>query len=136
MPLTTLKGSCLCGAARYEASGEPQRFVHCHCSRCRKATGTGHATNLFLQPGSLTWLSGAEQLRSFKIPEAKRFTNVFCASCGSRLPRTLADDAVLIPAGSLDDELPLKPQSRIFYGSRASWSCSADLLPMHDEYSS
>jgi hypothetical protein len=60
MSQTTLKGSCLCGAVTYEASGEPKRFYHCHCSRCRKATGTGHASNLFLQPGTLRWLSGEE----------------------------------------------------------------------------
>jgi hypothetical protein len=133
---TTLKGSCLCGAVRYEVAGEPQRFFHCHCLRCRKATGTGHASNLFLQPGSLKWVSGDEQLRSFKVPEAKRFTNVFCATCGSRLPRQIqGSDAVIIPAGSLDDEAPLKPQARIFYGSRASWSCDAGELPVHPEYS-
>lgn len=133
---TTLKGSCLCGAVRYEVTGEPQRFFHCHCSRCRKATGTGHASNLFLQPGSLKWASGEGQLRSFKVPEAKRFTNVFCATCGSRLPRQIqGSDAVIIPAGSLDDEAPLKPQARIFYGSRASWSCEAGELPVHPEYS-
>lgn len=133
---TTLKGSCLCGAVRYEVTGEPQRFFHCHCSRCRKASGTGHASNLFLQPGSLKWVSGEGQLRSFKVPEAKRFTNVFCATCGSRLPRQIqGSDAVIIPAGSLDDEAPLKPQARIFYGSRASWSCEAGKLPVHPEYS-
>lgn len=134
MAHTTLKGSCLCGAVRYQVTGEPQRFVHCHCSRCRKATGTGHASNMFLQPAALEWLSGEEQLRSFKVPEAKRFTNVFCAICGSRLPRVLqGTDAVVIPAGSLDDEPPLKPQSRIFYGSRAAWSCDAGELPVHQE---
>lgn len=135
MTQSTLKGSCLCGAVRYEATGEPQRFLHCHCSRCRKATGTGHASNLFLQPAALKWLSGEEQLRSFKVPEAKRFTNVFCATCGGRLPRLVqGSDAVLVPAGSLDDEPPIKPQSRIFVGSRASWSCDSDALPLHEEY--
>jgi len=29
---------------------------------------------------------------------------------------------VVVPAGSLDDEAPLKPQARIFTESRASWS--------------
>ena len=80
MTQTTLKGSCLCGAVKYRVTGEPTRFFHCHCSRCRKATGTGHASNLFLQPGTLEWLGGAEQLRSFKVPEAKRFTNAFCTT--------------------------------------------------------
>jgi len=135
MSQTTLKGSCLCGAVKYEAIGEPKRFVHCHCSRCRKATGTGHASNLFFQPGMLKWLSGQEQIHAFKVPEAKRFTNTFCATCGSRLPRQVMDtDIVIIPAGSLDDEVPIKPQARIFSGSRASWSCDGDGLPVHLEY--
>jgi hypothetical protein len=75
----TLTGSCLCGAVKYEVAGEAQRFYHCHCARCRKATGTGHASNLFLQPGALSWLSGQEHIRTFKVPEAVRFTNQFCA---------------------------------------------------------
>ena len=137
MTQTTLTGSCLCGAMKYEITGEPQRFVHCHCSRCRKATGTGHASNLFLEPASLKWLAGEDQFRSYKVPEAKRFTNAFCATCGSRMPRRLKDtDAVIIPAGSLDDDAPLKPAARIFYDSRASWSCDAGGLPVHPEYAS
>jgi hypothetical protein len=135
MAQTILKGSCLCGAVKYEVTGEPKRFVHCHCSRCRKATGTGHASNLFLQPASLKWLSGEEQVRMFKVPEAKRFTNAFCVTCGSRMPRQQqGTDAVIIPAGSLDDDAPIRPQGRIFYGSRASWSCEADALPVFPEY--
>ena len=135
MAQTTLKGSCLCGAVKYEVSGEPTRFLHCHCSRCRKATGTGHASNLFLQPGTLKWLSGEDQLRSFKVPEAKRFSNQFCATCGGRLPRQApGTDAVMIPSGSLDDDAPIKPQARIFSNSRASWSCAGDGLPDYPEY--
>jgi len=91
MPQTTVKGSCLCGAVKYEVTGEPKRFYDCHCSRCRKATGTGHASNLFLQPGALKWLSGEQEIRAFKVPEAKRFTNTFCATCASRLPRQPKD---------------------------------------------
>lgn len=114
MTATTLHGSCLCGAVRYEVAGDPKRFFHCHCSRCRKATGTGHASNLFVQPGALKWLSGEEHLRSFKVPEAQRFTNTFCAVCGSRLPRQApGTDVVAIPAGSLDEEPPLRGRARV-----------------------
>jgi hypothetical protein len=135
MTQATLKGSCLCGAVRYEVTGEPTRFLHCHCSRCRKATGTGHASNLFLQPGALGWLAGEDQVRAYKLPEAKRFTNVFCATCGSRLPRRIPElGGVVIPAGSLDDDAPIKPQARIFEGSRADWSCGGDGLPAYPDY--
>ena len=133
MSQITLKGSCLCGGVKYEVAGEAKLFYHCHCSRCRKATGTGHASNLFLQPAALRWLVGEEHVRAFKVPEAMRFTNHFCGLCGGRLPRQPQNtDTVLIPAGSLDDEAPISPQARIFTGSRASWSCCGDELPIYD----
>ena len=135
MTQTTLKGSCLCGAVKFEASGEPKRFYHCHCSRCRKATGTGHASNMFMQPGTLKWLAGEEQVRAYKVPEAQRFTNSFCATCGGRLPRQPpGTEMVVIPAGSLDSDAPIQPTARIFYGSRAAWSCGGDGLPVFPEY--
>jgi hypothetical protein len=131
----TLTGSCLCGAVRYSVRGSPKQFYHCHCERCRKVTGTGHASNLFLDPGVLTWLSGEQLVRSFKVPEAKRFTNQFCATCGSRVPRQPpGSDRVLIPAGSLDTPAPIQPQARIFADSRAAWSCGSDELPAYPEY--
>ena len=130
-----LTGQCLCGAVRYEVAGEPKRFYHCHCSRCRKATGTGHASNLFIQPGTLKWTGGEELIRSFKVPEAKRFTNSFCSVCGSRVPRqATGTDVVMVPAGSLDSDAPIKPQARIFRGSQAAWSCSGDGIPDYPEY--
>ena len=70
MPDLNLTGSCLCGAIRYEISGELKRFYHCHCQRCRKATGTGHATNILLKPDSVHWSSGEDLLKSFRPPDA------------------------------------------------------------------
>ncbi len=135
MTASVLKGSCLCGSVTYEVSGEPRRFYHCHCSRCRKVTGTGHASNLFLRPATLRWLSGEEQVRHFSATALKRFANSFCAICGSRLPlQAKGSDVVMIPAGSLDDEAPIKPEARIFSDSRASWSCADAGLPVYAEF--
>jgi len=134
MASQTLKGSCLCGAVRYTATGEAQRFYHCHCSRCRKASGTGHASNLFLK-GTIAWESGEDAIRMFKVPEAERFTNSFCEICGGRVPRFIEPyGVVFIPAGSLDDEPDLEPQARIFCGSRARWSCDKREIAEFDAY--
>lgn len=134
MGTVTLAGSCLCGSIRYSATGEPLRFYHCHCSRCRKVTGTGHASNLFVK-GRLEWLSGENEVAFFKPPDAGRFTNSFCPHCGSRMPRFIEQAGmVFIPAGSLDDEPGFAAQARIFLGSRAAWSCDASALPEYDEY--
>jgi hypothetical protein len=81
------------------------------------------------------WLSGEERVGSFKVPEAKRFINNFCANCGSRLPRQAPNsDVVMIPAGSLDDAAPIRPQARIFGESRASWSCTDGDIPVYPQY--
>ena len=137
MTQTIFRGSCLCGSVQYEISGEPQRFYHCHCSRCRKATGTGHASNMMIKPGSIKWTRGEELIRSYKVPEAQRFTNCFCSVCGGRLPRYVKEtDMIVIPAGSLDSDPVIKPGARIFWDSRADWSCGGDGIAVHSEYPS
>ena len=134
MSTVTLNGGCLCGAVRYTVTGEPQSFYHCHCQRCRKASGTGHASNLFVK-GTLAYTQGEERVRHFKLPEAKRFVNSFCEHCGGRVPRFIESaGVVMIPAGSLDDEPGLKPQARIFAGSRASWSCDQSDIEEFEHY--
>ncbi|MCP5090408.1 MAG: GFA family protein [Gammaproteobacteria bacterium] len=130
-----LKGSCLCGAVSYEISGEPGQFWHCHCSRCRKATGTGHATNILMKPESVNWSQGNDLLTYYKVPDAKRFATVFCRVCGSLMPRVAPDMSIaVIPAGTLDNDPGMRPQGRIFQDSKAPWSCDSGDLACHDTY--
>ena len=124
-----LSGSCLCGAVHYRVRGPWLRFMHCHCSRCRKATGTGHASNIFTNSENFRWVQGEDQARRYELPTAARFTNTFCSLCGSRLPSVSRDGkTVNVPAGSLDEVPAATPQARIYWGSRMPWSC-ADELP-------
>lgn len=135
MSKMTYKGSCLCGAVEYEITGEAARFYHCHCQRCRKATGTGHASNLFIKADKVNWVKGEENVAIYKVPEAERFANSFCKQCGSRMPRYVPQlSMVMLPAGSLDNEPDSKPQAHIFWESRADWSCSAGDIPVFAEY--
>lgn len=135
METETLKGSCLCHAVQYEITGIAKRFYHCHCQRCRKASGTGHASNLMFTPEDFRWTTGEELIATYKVPEAERFKNCFCTQCGSPVPRVISElNIVIIPAGSLDVEPETQPQARIFWDSRADWSCSGDDLPVYTEY--
>lgn len=46
----------------------------------------------------------------------------FCKDCGSALPnRQMNGQLVVVPAGSLDSEVTIKPEAHIFDSSRASW---------------
>lgn len=130
-----LSGSCLCGSVAYEIRGELRQFNHCHCERCRKATGTGHATNIVMTPAKVEWTAGESLLTRYKVPEAKRFATVFCRECGSLLPRIAPDNSIaVIPAGTLDEDPGIRPERRIFQGSRADWSCPGDDVPAFDQY--
>jgi hypothetical protein len=117
--LTT--GSCLCGAVEFQISGDFEKFFLCHCSRCRKATGSAHAANLFSSTATLTWLSGQDRIKTFKVA-GTRFEKSFCMECGSALPG-VRDNGVgmMVPAGSLDSSIGIRPDAHIFCESRADW---------------
>jgi len=127
-----LKGGCLCGAVTFELSPPLTALYLCHCTRCRKATGTGHASNMRAAPEQLRWLSGEALIGRFKLPGAKRFGKWFCTQCGSPLPRVIPEaNVAVIPAGALDDPLPPMSRSHIFWDSRAAWTCEPGALPVH-----
>lgn len=120
---------------KYRVSGEPARFYHCHCSRCRRASGTGHGSNLFVDKGGLEWEGDTALIRHYKLPEAERFTRTFCNACGGPLPRAVPEAGfVIIPAGTLNEEPNIRPQARIFQDSKTSWSCGAEELPGFSDY--
>ena len=135
MSQVTVHGSCLCGSVKYEIRGEAKRFYHCHCNRCRKASGAGFTSNLLVTPKtSITWLQGESFLAKYKVPESSRFYNRFCLKCGATMPYVLSLlDAVIVPAGSLDTGAPIMPQGHAFWDSRSEWSC-VEGLPVFSEY--
>ncbi|QKV17231.1 GFA family protein [Oricola thermophila] len=125
-------GSCLCGAVTFEIEGTFDRFMLCHCSRCRKFSGTAHASNLFCDTGTLTFLSGEEKIRHFDVP-GTRFLKAFCADCGSPLPR-VRGEGVAVPAGCLDTPVDIAPTAHIFFCDRANWEEGLDACPKFDGY--
>ena len=128
------KGSCLCGKVHYEINGSLGVFQYCHCSRCRKFTGSAHAANIIVAPDQFNWLAGEELLGRFEVPEARHFATSFCKHCGSSLPwLATSGKAVVIPAGTLDGDPEIKPFQNIFYGSRADWYQEASGLIKYDE---
>ena len=125
MSASTIHGRCLCGAVSFELDPPFQKMIHCHCSRCRKSTDTGHATNLTVDPGQFRWLSGEQAIARYDLPTAKSFSKWFCSHCGCPVPRLTRNGRImLIPAGALDAAPPISPTDHIFWGSRAPGTAS------------
>lgn len=125
-------GSCLCGQVRFEILGRFDSFYLCHCGYCRKDTGSAHAANLFATEAKLHWLSGEDQVRCFDLP-GTRHSKGFCTVCGSALPYLQNGDGMLVvPAGSLDGPVPVKPNAHLFIASRADWDEGLESVPKFD----
>ena len=125
----THKGACLCGAVQFEITGAFDGFFLCHCRRCRKNSGSAHAANLFSPTAKLQWLSGEAQIKSYAVPDSRHQRN-FCAECGSGLPNRQRGGALLVvPAGSLDTPMSLRPTAHIFTADRADWDHDLESVP-------
>jgi hypothetical protein len=114
-------GSCLCGTVEFEITGAFESFFLCHCSRCRKGSGSAHASNLFSTSASISWLNGEDQIKRYQLPKT-RHEKCFCLNCGSPLPKFQSDIGLLVvPAGSLDSTVDIQPDAHICYANRADW---------------
>ena len=124
-------GSCLCGAVRFRITGAFERFYLCHCSHCRKDTGSAHAQPLFVhgQDRMAVRTGPSEHLQA----PANAAQEVFCAICGSALPIS-SPTMLVVPAGSLDTQSSITPDGNIFTASRAAWDRDLALAPGFDTY--
>ncbi|WP_018415801.1 GFA family protein [Teredinibacter turnerae] len=126
-------GHCLCGAVHYRVADNLGIFQYCHCSRCRRFTGSAHAANLFVLRDNFFWVAGEENMREYSPPDTKYFRTAFCAVCGSSLPWLSKNGKVMVvPAGTLDAHPGVEPSQNIFCGSRAGWYKAAADLPEYD----
>ena len=134
MSETRTEGACLCGRVRYRIVGEILGFQYCHCSRCRRFTGSAHAANLFVRPDDLEWLAGGEDVGSYMLEGEPNFPTGFCRTCGSSMPSLSSTGRYwVVPAGALETDPGERPARNIFWGSRAPWLVETSDLPRHDE---
>lgn len=121
-------GQCLCGTVKFRVSGEFENFFLCHCARCRKDSGSAHSANLFSSKATITWLSGEESKKEFQL-SGSQHVKCFCLDCGSALPFSQENNRMLVvPAGSLDSQIDMRPNAHIFFSSRANWDNDLDSL--------
>jgi hypothetical protein len=137
MTTESIDGSCLCGKVKFEVTPPFAGFRYCHCGRCRKATGSGHAANLFIPRSQFRWVAGEDSIKRYDVPEAQRFSVWFCAQCGSRVPHQIRTrEDMLIPAGALDKDPQIRPENNIFWDSKAPWCTDPEKLPRFSGYPS
>ncbi len=120
-----MKGECLCGAVEFELAGEIPNLYQCHCSLCRKVSGSSANAAFRIDAGQFNWNRGRERVTEY-VSESG-FKSHFCSVCGSPLPNLTADDtAYWVPVGLPEDNGELELVAQLFVDSRASWDVVAD----------
>ena len=128
-----VRGSCLCGAVTFEIEPPFRRANHCHCSRCRKHSGTFGLTQARVPRSQFRLLGGEELIRTFRPDGGK--AKAFCSRCGSSLfgGDWPDGDEVSVRLGTLDDDPQIRPQYHSFVASRAPWDeLPEDGLPRYE----
>ena len=115
-------GSCLCGGVRFEVTLPFRRANHCHCSRCRKHSGTVGLTQGRIPRERFRLLAGAELIRVWRPPDGGA-VKAFCSVCGSSLfgAHWPEGDEISVRLGTLDGDPGIRPQYHSFVDSRAPW---------------
>ncbi|MBJ3784065.1 GFA family protein [Devosia sediminis] len=129
--MTTLKGSCLCGAVAYEVEDDFAAAFYCHCSRCRRATGSAFKPMASIKTGKLALTEGREQVLIYGTPPGSH--DVHCGRCGSFLYSVIAENGnTHVAMGTLIDSPSVRPSFHMFVASKADWYEINDDLPQYE----
>ena len=130
----SVRGSCLCGAVQFDVALPFLGAGHCHCSTCRKHTGTAHSTSGRVEPEQLTFRAGRDLLGTYQ-PAPGEGIKTFCTVCGSSLFGGGFPDGpyISVRLGALDDDPGQRPQQRTFVSSNPPWyEIPEDGLPRYE----
>jgi hypothetical protein len=126
------QGKCLCGAVSIKINGNISDIIHCHCSLCRKNSGSAFATNGFINTAEFEITSGADILSIFSFKPGRN--RHFCSACGSPVFSSNDQDKtrLRIRLGILDSDIVERPLSHNFITSKASWEDLDAMLPRYE----
>lgn len=130
--LRSLSGRCFCGAVSYSVTDAFDYAMNCHCSQCRRATGSAFKPFAGIARRELDITQGADAVLRYGSDETH---DVHCGCCGSLLYSVVREGAfVHVTLGTLTDTPGIRPTAHIFVGSKAPWFEITDTLPQYVQF--
>ena len=127
-----LEGSCLCGRVRIQVPDEFEYMGNCHCSQCRKFTGSDYSSVGGISSARFGFVQGEEEVTRYRKSADTELA--FCGHCGSSLySRKLTGGKHNIRLGILNSVPSHQPGFHIFVGSKAPWHEITDDLPQFEQ---
>lgn len=126
-----LKASCLCGGIELSVIDDFKYFGLCHCSQCRKMSGSAFSTVAAVPFENLRFEKGRDLVRYFD--KSSESSLAFCGKCGSPLfGKEKSRQLYHLRAGLLDDEPTQKPAASYYFGSGSGWHDPDGQIERHD----
>ncbi|WP_421232808.1 GFA family protein [Aeromonas jandaei] len=126
-----LHASCLCGTIHLTLPDQFDYMGNCHCSECRKFSGSDYASVGGLDGSKVTVTQGEEALTRYR--KSAETTLAFCRNCGSSLfSEKHSSGKINLRLGILDDVPTQSPNFHIFVGSKAPWHQIGDDCPQFE----
>jgi hypothetical protein len=120
----------MCGAVHYAVADAFRYAMNCHCSDCRRATGSAFKPFAGIEREKLAITQGADALMTFGDVAGH---DAHCKLCGSLLYSVVREGAfVHVTLGTLVDDPTIRPDRHIFVGSKAPWFTITDDLPQYE----
>ncbi|KAH7082951.1 Mss4-like protein [Paraphoma chrysanthemicola] len=119
-------GSCVCGNVRYEVQGNSEASILCHCSDCRKISGSTYSSNSIFSDEGFKVSQGSPKQHKKVADGGNEIVSNFCGDCGSTMWRTGATfpGKLIVKAGTLDDTSILdnyKVDAELYAPTRPKW---------------
>lgn len=125
------KGECNCGAVRFEIDAELTGVYVCHCSICRRSTGSNGIAVVVVPNDGFRWVGGTEHIATWTKP-GTAWQTWFCNICGSRVPGVNDAARMFVPAGTITHGgEALQVVHHIWVGSKAVWDEIGDSGRQH-----
>lgn len=139
--LISLAEGCVCGAIRFNVSGDPRRVTVCHCHWCQRRTGSAFGIELVFDSGQIEMSGGSPTRYRHVSDESGHCLEIeFCGQCGGNLGFTLeaAPDIRTLPTSAFDDPSWITPERQIsrhvFARSRRDWSDFSSEVEINEEH--
>jgi hypothetical protein len=113
------EGGCLCGAVRYQASGDALARTLCHCRSCRLAAGAPSLAWAVFPAEAFEFIAGAP----VRFSSSPGVTRSFCGACGTSLTWQHADrpESIDVTTATFDDPDAFAPTKEIWVEHRIAW---------------
>jgi hypothetical protein len=127
-----IQGECSCRAIQFEMPDDFKYAFYCHCSLCRKRSGSAFASIGGIESEKINVTLGEALV--FKDGETTDGYRAVCSKCNAHLFSVLMDQKrAHVNLGALKDEPSRKPDHHIYVASKASWYEIQDSLPQYAE---